>query len=221
MREVLTVTSRGRATWASVEHKIELATLTTTRWDASGERSDTTVGWDVRFDAPEIGLRRFSTEHERDAFVLDSLSRVELEPVSPLVAVEIDHVLSAAVGQRLAILDFVWDYLQLRFEDGEGPSPLNLYVMPRVRTDSAVFRNGDAGYADRLVALIGTPLVAVDEVLDLGLVLAFANDVRLTVPLDGTDATGPEVAECTASESRGSMVWRPGDEPIEWLTEEA
>ncbi len=151
--------------------------------------------------------------------MLDVLSRVKLAQTSPAEETEIDHVLSVVVGQRLAILDFVWDYVQLRFEESKGPSPLNLYVMPRVRTDAAVLRSGDVGYADALVALIGTPLAAVDEVLDLGLVLRFENGVALTVPLDGTDVVGPEIAECGASESHGFMVWRPGDEPIQWLPE--
>ena len=76
-------------------------------------------------------------------------------------------------------------------------------------------RHADPGYADALVSLIGTPLSAVDEMLDLGLVLDFACGARLAVPLDGSGLDGG--AEIAAyADDEHLLVWRPGEPPIRW-----
>ena len=96
-------------------------------------------------------------------------------------------------------MTFVRDDVQLMF----GGGTLSLYVWPRVRQARAVLEHGDAGYADALIGLIDTHVTGVDEFLDLGLVLDFANGVRLAIPLDGTDLTGPEIAMY----SDGGVQW--------------
>jgi len=56
---------------------------------------------------------------------------------------------------------------------------------------------GDPGYADTIVSQGGHSLVAVDELLDYGLVLDWDNGIRFAVPLDGTGLQGVEAAEFT------------------------
>ena len=73
--------------------------------------------------------------------------------------------------------------------------------------DGRILRRATAGDVDVLVGRILTPVTGVDELLDLGLVIDLAGDTRLSVPLDGTDPVGPEVAEYE------EHIWRPGDEP--------
>jgi hypothetical protein len=157
--------------------------------------------WDVVFDDPAVGRRGFATEAERAAFIASSLSDVTLEPLAAPEERERAHVLAGGLGEALTEVTFVADYVQLRFDGG----PLNLFVWPRVRRGRGVLRRGDIGYADVLVGLIGNVLVAVDELLDRGLVLAFADGTCLTVALDGTDLLGAEIA------TYGGMVWSPGD----------
>jgi hypothetical protein len=139
---------------------------------------------------------------------------VELDPVDPPEQRERPHPVADQVGEELAFVTFVRDYVQLSFD---GP-PLNLYVWPRIHREATVLKRPDAGYTDALIGLINTPLAAVDELLDYGLVLDFADGTRLTVPLDGTELVGSEVAEYVDKRPERWMVGRPGDEPIEWLT---
>ena len=89
------------------------------------------------------------------------------------------------------------DYVQLNFKSPE----LMLYVWPRIHRDGRELKRSDPGYLDALIGLINVPLAAVDELLDQGLVLDFANGTRLAFPLDGTDLAGPEIA------IHADMIW--------------
>jgi hypothetical protein len=90
-------------------------------------------------------------------------------------------------------------------------------VWPRIHGASKVLARPDSGYADSLIALIGTQLIDVDQLLDYGLTLDFVDGTRLAVALDGTDLPGSgEIAEFHDSDGQW-MVWRPDDQLIEWL----
>ena len=76
--------------------------------------------------------------------------------------------------------------------------------MPAIQlADEKNLKPGDLGYADALVGQIGATLTGSDELLDLGLILEFDNDVQLTVPLD--EAPFPEAARFDGRESR--RIW--------------
>ena len=155
--------------------------------------------------------RSFATEPERAAFVEKWVRDLVLDWFDEPQERERRHPLASLVGSDLVFVTFVRDYVQLNF----GGPPLNLYVWPRLHRASAVLKREAPGYADALIGLINAHVTAVDELLDLGLVLDFETGLRLTVPLDGTDTVGPEVAEFAGPD--GFMVWRPGDEPIDWI----
>ncbi len=71
---------------------------------------------------------------------------------------------------------------------------------------------GDPGYADTIVSQGGHRLVAVDELLDYGLVLDWDNGIRFAVPLDGTGLQGVEAAEFTGK--KGEHIWTPADPAV-------
>ena len=199
MREIDRVTARGRGRWGSNAYGVELATSSATRSYSTGHRSQTIKSFDVVFDDPAIGRRGFATESERSAFMHEQFSDLTLETLDVPEERERPHPLAAGVGAHLEAVTFVRDYVQLVF----GGGTLSLYVWPRVRHARVVLERGSAGYADALIGLIDTQVSAVDEFIDLGLVLDFANGVRLAIPLDGTDLTGPEIAMY----SDGGVQW--------------
>ena len=90
-------------------------------------------------------------------------------------------------------------------------------MWPLLALGDRTLRRSNRGYLDAMVGLIGNYVRAVDELLDRGLVLDFADGWRLIEPLDGTGLQGGvEVAEYSDADHRG-MIWRPGDEPIDWI----
>ena len=142
----------------------------------------------------------------------EAFATVRIKPLPQTEQRERAHILAGQLGNDLSAVHFIMDYLRTVFD---GPR-LNLYVWPRVHRASDALKHTDMGYTDSLIALIGTQLTAVDERLDYGLTLDFADGTRLAVPLDGTDAVAGEIAEFHDIDGEWT-VWRPGDEPIEWL----
>lgn len=153
-----------------------------------------------------LELAIFEDDAARSAFIERSFSAIEVRQVSDAPrapALPFDDV----IGNELAAVTFVRDYLQLSFDS----PPLTLWVWPRIHREETVLRRGDAGYAESLIALIGRRLVAADELLDLGLTLDFEERTRLTIPLDGTDCNGPEVA---MFDGHPGGFWQPGSPPF-------
>lgn len=85
-----------------------------------------------------------------------------------------DELLSRLVGFRLFSVQFVTDYVQLRFD---GPTPdmpiLNCEVMPEIETPGGLIAPGQLGYADALVALIPDEAVRTAEESGSGLRIEF------------------------------------------------
>ena len=150
--------------------------------------------------------RRFESADARTKFVEKWLRELRLEPIDPPEQRERDHPLASLVGHELELVEFVRDWMvQLGFDDQR----FNIYLRPPIHQDRTILGRDQAGYADALVGQIGVVLKSVDELLDQGLVLDFANGVRLVIPLDGSETEGHEAAEF------GSAVWA-GDEAIAW-----
>jgi hypothetical protein len=215
MRELEIITARGTGTWGSNRYDIELSRRETTWLSQAAGISQVITTWHADC-GPEVGGRSFTTEAEREAFVAasfgDSIRMATLDqPEERLLT----HPLTELVGgDDLAFVTFVRDYMQLGFD---GPL-LNLYVMPWVYGD-ALMRPGDSGYADEVIRQVGHTLVAVDELLDYGLVLDWDNNTRFAVPLDGTGLHGVEAAEFLTGAPRATAaIWRPGDPPLNWAS---
>ena len=98
-------------------------------------------------------------------------------------------------GQELSAVEFVTDYLQLRFD---GPL-LTLYEWPSVLLSEFSVSFGEPGYRDALCAQIGETVE--DATLEEGdsLTVRFESGVVLAVSLREEDMAGPEGGVFTAS----------------------
>lgn len=214
MRDLDRVTARGHGVWGK-RYDIELVTNQATRQDSTGLYSQTITSYHLLVSDPAVGRHRFDSQAERGAFLARSFTDLVLDTLEPPEDIDRRHPLANLIGEELAFITFIRDYLQL----GLDSSPINLYVWPCIHIRDLVFKRPDVGYADALIGLINTRLADVDELLDQGLVLDFDDGTRLAVPLDGTGLKGAEVAEYTDRRSQRTVVWQPNDEIVAWRTE--
>jgi hypothetical protein len=126
-----------------------------------------------------------------------------------------NELLSRLVGCRLYSIEFVMDYVQLRFDGQTEDMPvLNCDVLPVVETPTGSIAPGQVGWADALRALIPGHVVATAERTGQGLQIEFDEGaIRLHPDID--DVTGPEIALLTGFTDGRWMCWRPGEESFE------
>jgi hypothetical protein len=128
-----------------------------------------------------------------------------------------NELLGRLVGFRLYSVQFVMDYVQLRFD---GPSPdmpvLNCDVMPTVVVGAETLADGQIGYADALRSLIPGVVQRTQERTGMGLSIDF-DTAAIVVHPARADVTGPEIALLCGFEDRRWMCWRPGEESFEGL----
>ncbi len=109
--------------------------------------------------------------------------------------------ISAIEGEELEAVEFVQDYLQLRFE---GPL-LTFYEWPSVLLEEFSVSFGEPGYRDALCALIGEE---VDQAtLDDGssLTLKLSNGAVVALSLREEDMSGPDAGAYSESGSAADM----------------
>jgi hypothetical protein len=126
-----------------------------------------------------------------------------------------NELLSRLVGCRLYSIEFVMDYVQLRFDGSTEDMPvLNCDVLPVVETPTGSMAPGQVGWADALRALIPLHVVATAEKTGQGLRVEFEKGaIRLHPNIN--DETGPEIALLTGFRDGRWMCWRPGEESFE------
>ena len=114
--------------------------------------------------------------------------------------------LAGLVGQRLDSVGLVAGYATLC----RGENHLNVHAAALNQSVEGHARPCPPGYADRLRALAGQELVNVDELLDRGPVLTFANSTRARHSLgnDGTDGN-------EAADPCGGAIWDAGVPPFD------
>lgn len=124
-------------------------------------------------------------------------------------------LLSRLVGFRLYSVEFVMDYVQLRFDGPTDDMPvLNCDVLPAVETPTGLIAPGQLGWADALRALIPGHVIATAERTGLGLRIAFGEGaVRIHPEID--QMAGPEIALLSGFSDGRWMCWRPGEESFE------
>lgn len=130
----------------------------------------------------------------------------------------VNSLLGRLVGWRLYSVEFVLDYVQLRF-DAEGRSDvpvLTCDVRPRVTVGQRSITPRDAGWADALVALAGQAVIATYEATGDGVRLDFATGSVVLRP-DDNELVGPEIATLSGFDTGRWMCWRPGEEAFEYL----
>jgi hypothetical protein len=120
-------------------------------------------------------------------------------------------------GMRLFSVQFVLDYVQLRFDGRTPDTPvLNCYAMPAVTAQAGHFVDGQPGYADALRSLIPGVVARTQEATGLGLRIELDTGSAVLHPPAG-DLAGPEIALLLGFEDRQWMCWRPGEESFEDL----
>jgi len=129
-----------------------------------------------------------------------------------------NELLSRLVGFRLYSVQFVMDYVQLRFDGPTQDMPvLNCDVWPVVETPAGQITEGQVGYADALQALIPQSVVATAEQTGRGLRIEFDRGaIRLHPSI--SEVQGPEIAMLNGFTDGQWMCWRPGEESFEDVT---
>jgi hypothetical protein len=141
--------------------------------------------------------------------------RVLIQGVAPWVA---NGLLARLVGLRLYSVEFVLDYVQLRFDGDsvlEGPVVLNSYVWPRVEYRGRLWSEVDLGYADALRSLIPGNVNATTEATGTGLRVELDTGVVVIHP--NLDEVNVEIAELQGFDDGSWTVWRPGEDTFEDL----
>jgi len=130
---------------------------------------------------------------------------------------EPNELLSRLVGFRLYSVQFVMDYVQLRFDGPTQDMPvINCDVMPAVTISGHTFTAGLLGYADALRSLIPGIVVRTDEATGIGLRIELDNGTLELHPALA-DIEGPEIAVLNGFTDGQWMCWRPGEESFEDL----
>lgn len=126
----------------------------------------------------------------------------------------LDQILGRLVGCELASVQFVRDYVQLRFEPSSGPDEpvLTCNAPPVVEQDGRRLSDGDGGWADALRALIGQTVIGTDATTGIGIHFE-SGLLRMSPTRD--ELTGPEIALLTGFEDGVWIVWRHGEPPFE------
>lgn len=207
MRRHEEITDRGRGTWGQAEYQVALVAFSTTWTEAEGDRTETRTGFGLRCSEP-VGARYFDSKDERERFINESFSQLALDHLDPPERRTPEPDLAAILGEELSSVEFVRDYLQLRFDS----PPLNLYTWPSVhRPAGEVLDRGAKGYLEAIVELIGRRVLSSDEFLDLGLVLDFEGGTQLAVPLS---KSLEGVAEAVDFHGEPGRIWIAGEDPF-------
>ena len=128
-----------------------------------------------------------------------------------------NELLGRLVGCRLYSVQFVMDYVQLRFDGSAKDMPvLNCDVMPAVERGIDTIADGQTGYADALRSLIPSVVRQTREETGVGLRIEF-DDGAIVLHPARDDLVGPEIALLQGFEDRRWMCWRPGEDSFEDL----
>jgi hypothetical protein len=102
---------------------------------------------------------------------------------------EIDP-LKMLIGYELSSLEFVRDYLQLRFD---GPM-ITAYSLPKIKSEEETYEPGVLGYCDTLCSCISSTVRSASIVEGKEISLEFDSGIKLTISLKSEDYQGAEVA---------------------------
>jgi hypothetical protein len=109
-----------------------------------------------------------------------------------------DRGLEGLVGEFMSSVEFVMDYVQLRFNG----SALTAFNGLLVHDAGQVFCETEAGYRDAICALIGVVVSAVEIREEDFIQITFSDSRKIIVPLRADDAVGPESAYLTTTSGR-------------------
>lgn len=113
-----------------------------------------------------------------------------------------NNVLHLLIGREMSSVEFVRDYVQLRF-DG---ITFTLYNYPIVIANGVQYNINKPGYRDSLCSLISKGVNDFQVVEQEHIKLFFSNGIVLLITLCMEDYKGPEVAMLT-TENNVIQVW--------------
>ena len=99
--------------------------------------------------------------------------------------------------EMLSQVWFVHDYVQLQFHDGHTINVYNPFV---VEVNGTSYRQGQFGYADSLVGIIGSTIVGVDYLQRSHFRLIFGCGSIFTIDLAERASDNPEAFELCLSD---------------------
>lgn len=97
------------------------------------------------------------------------------------------------IGERLSSVEFVQDYVQLRFD---GPT-LTAFVWPVLRFRSKAVRFGESSYRDELCGRIGHKVRTAELRQGEAVIVEFEDGAIISVSLRAEDSVGPEAGHFT------------------------
>jgi hypothetical protein len=103
--------------------------------------------------------------------------------------------LQVILGSQMSSIEFVQDYVQLRFD---GPC-LTAHTRPTVSASGTTFRWSEAGYRDVLCGRIAKKVVRAD-VSASAIAIGFEDGAEIQVSLSKADYRGPEAAMFTSND---------------------
>jgi len=110
--------------------------------------------------------------------------------------------LEAIVGQELSAVEFVQDYVQLRFD---GPL-VTFYEWPDVFREEGSYAFGEPEYRNMLCTVIGESVSAASVEESEALEIAFENGTSVRVSLREEDISGPEGGSVTYADGDGETL---------------
>lgn len=109
-----------------------------------------------------------------------------------------DRGLEAIVGEFLSSVEFVMDYVQLRF----CGAMLTAYRRPHIQLGCRTYLPGDYGYRDALCSLIGETVEDTEVCERLFLRISFGDGRSIRVPLNPDESIGQESASLWSAADR-------------------
>ncbi|UUU33211.1 hypothetical protein JIX56_26950 [Streptomyces sp. CA-210063] len=133
------------------------------------------------------------------------------------MAYELNSLLSRLVGFRLYSVQFVLDYVQLRFDGPTDEMPvLTCDVLPTVTLSGQWFSPTETGWTDALRGLIAQSVTATHEKTGIGVRVDFVTGCIQFDPAE-SELVGPEIATLNGFSDRSWMTWRPGEDAFKHL----
>jgi hypothetical protein len=106
------------------------------------------------------------------------------------------------IGEQLSSVEFVQDYVQLRFD---GPT-LTAFVWPVLRFRTKAVHFGESSYRDELCGRIGHKVRAAELRQGEAVIVEFEDGAIISVSLRAEDSVGPEAGHFTNGSSPAEPI---------------
>jgi hypothetical protein len=100
-------------------------------------------------------------------------------------------LLQTIVGERLSSVEFVEDYVQMRFNG----ATLTAFTQPTVSIDNQTLHWGEPGYRDELCRQIGHPVKSVSIRAGEFIEVLFDDNMKVQISIRDRDYRGAEAAK--------------------------